>query len=225
MSQPEKPPSRFARILEVEDLLLALWLLAAEHLVVRYSGRKPVEWAEPGQNGLPWPLLLLILAALFVIFTRGSCDTSIDTAVKRRVLMTLPLYFLLPLIAMLVSALRGGEKSVRHFGGDEAEWPMPAVPGWLRRLAATPILLVGDSAFVSAFETEQQRSVLGLGTDFGFMDVASACFLLALPYLIFVVGPRVAAGASTDWKAWLPRFAFYAVVLVTGRQLETFGVL
>lgn len=53
VSQPEKPPSRFARILEVEDLLLALWLLAAETLVVRYSGRKPVEWAEPGQNSCP----------------------------------------------------------------------------------------------------------------------------------------------------------------------------
>jgi hypothetical protein len=222
MSQPPKPPSRFANFLELEDLLLAFWLLAAETLVVRWSGRKPVEWAEPGQDGLPWPLLLLLAAAAFVIFTRGSCDTTIDTAVKRRILMVLPLYFLLPLIAMLVSAIRGGEKSVRHLGGDEAEWPMPAAPDWLRRLVATPILLVGDSAFLSAFEKEQQV-FLGLG-DFTATAVISACFLVALPYLIFVIGPRVAAGSSADWKAWLPRFAFYAVVLVAGWRLESLGI-
>lgn len=222
MSQPERQPSRFAKLLELEDLLLAVWLLAAERLVVRYSGSSPVEWAEPGQDGsLPWPLVLLLLAAAFVIFTRGSCDTTIDTAVKRRILMVLPLYFILPLIAMLVSSIKGGEKSVRHLGGDEAEWPMPAVPDWLRRLVATPILLVGDSAFLSAFEKEQQN-FLGLGGPLTFTGVVSACFLMALPYLIFVIGPRVAAGSSGDWKAWLPRFAFYAVVLVTGRQLGTF---
>jgi hypothetical protein len=221
VSQPEKPPSRFARILEVEDLLLALWLLAAEHLVVRYSGRKPVEWAEPGQNSLPWPLLLLILAALFVIFTRGSCDTSIDRAVMRRVPMFPPLFFVLPLIASIISLVRGGEKSLAEQGGERAEWPMPSAPDGLRRLVATPLFLVGDSAFLSAFESYQGFFLRRESPTFG--DITLTFILVAVPYVVVVAGPRIAAGSSGGWQVWVARFAFYAFLLVTGRQLMIGG--
>ncbi len=228
---PSLPPDddsshrrRFAGILELEDLLLGLWLLVAEHWVVRYSGRPPVEWVEPREGGgLPWPLVVLLLAAAFLIFTRGSCDTSIDRAVMRRILIFPPLFFVLPLLASLVSLIRGGEKSVAKLGGDEAEWPMPAAPDWLRRLVATPIFLVGDSAFLSAFENEQRSF---LGTDgAGVADAVSTFFVVAIPYLIFVVGPRVAAGSSGDWKVWLGRFGVYAVLLVSGSQLASSGWL
>jgi hypothetical protein len=42
----------------------------------------------------------------------------------------------------VVSLIRGGERSLERLGGDQAEWPMPAEPDWLRRLAATPIILL-----------------------------------------------------------------------------------
>lgn len=209
---------RLAGFLEIEDLLLALWLLAAEQLVVRYSGRPAVEWAEPGADGsLPWPLVVLLLAMACVIFTRGSCDTSIDRAVLRRVLIFPPLFYVLPLIASVVSMVRGGEKSVLRLGGDEAEWPFPVAPDWLRRLVATPIFLVGDSAFLAMFETKQRTFRGGEGATLA--DIALSFLLVALPYLIFVTGPRVAAGSSGDWKVWLARFAVYAVLLFTGSEL------
>lgn len=210
-------PFRSAPFLELEDLLLALWMLVAA-LVVRYSGRSPLEWTESGTEGSwSWPMIVLLLAFGFVLFTRGSCDTSIDVAVMRRVPMVLPLYFVLPIIASVVSMIRGGEKSIGQpgIGGEEAEWPMPAVRDWIRRLAATPILLVGDSAFISAFEEEQR----GLGDEWTYGDLAAAGFFVALPYLIFIIGPRVAVGSTTDWKIWLLRFSFYAAALVSGRQL------
>jgi hypothetical protein len=223
MNEYNGQPRRFAKILELEDLLLGLWMLAAEQLVVRYSGRSPVEWAEPNPDGsLPWPLILMLLAAAFVIFTRGSCDTSIDRAVLRRTLIFLPLFFVLPLIAAVVSLIRGGDKSVAKLGGDQAEWPMPAAPDWLRRLVATPILLVGDSAFLSAFQSEQ-RSFLGTEGGATFAGVVATLFLVALPYLIFIAGPRIAAGSSGDWKVWVARFAVYAVLLFTGRELAAVG--
>lgn len=221
MNEKNSQPRRFARLLELEDLLLALWLLAAERLVVLYSGRPPVEWVERPDDSLPWPLVGVLLAAAFVIFTRGSADTSIDRAVLRRVLIFPPLFFVLPLLASVVSLIRGGEKSVARLGGDEAEWPMPAAPDWLRRLVATPIFLIGDSAFLSAFESEQ-RSFLG-NEGPTFADLATTFFLVALPYLIFIAGPRIAAGSTGDWKVWLARFAFYAILLVTGSQLASGG--
>lgn len=224
MSENASQPRRFGGIFELEDLLLALWMLAVEQWVVRYSGQSPVLWAEPGADGsLPWPLVALLLAAAFVIFTRGNCDTSIDTAIKRRILIAPPLFFVLPLIASIISLIRGGEKSLAHLGGEEAEWPMPAAPDWLRRLVATPILLVGDSAFLSAYQEEQRAFLAPEGP--GLKDIALAFFVVTIPYLMFIVGPRVATGSSSDWKVWLIRFAVYAFLLVTGRQLVLGGWL
>lgn len=217
MSENARPPRRLGGILEIEDLLLALWLLVAEQLVVRLSGRQPIEWVERPDGSLTWPFVLLILAGAFVIFTRGSADTSIDTAVKRRILILPPLFFVLPILASVISMIRGGEKSIVKLGGDEAEWPMPAAPDWLRRLIATPILLVGDSAFLSAYQQEQRVFLAPEGP--GVKDIALAFFVVAIPYLIFIVGPRVATGATAPWWVWLVRFAVYAVLLVTGRQL------
>lgn len=144
MSEKTSQPRRLARFLELEDLLLGLWLLAAEQLVVRYSGRPPVEWVERPDGTLPWPLVGVLLAIAFVIFTRGSADTSIDRAVLRRVLIFPPLFYVLPLFASIVSMIRGGEKSVLKLGGDEAEWPslnFSADPR--RRLSASASPLCG----------------------------------------------------------------------------------
>lgn len=223
MNRRTSQPRRLLGVFELEDLLLALWMLAVEQLVSRYSGSPPVLWVEPRADGsLPWSAIAFLVAAAFVIFTRGSLDTSIDQAIKRRVLIFPPLFLVLPVFASIVSMIRGGEKSVVHLGGDEAEWPMPAAPDWLRRLVATPIFLIGDSAFLSEFESEQ-RIFLGTENTPTFADVSLAFFLVALPFLIFVAGPRIAAGSSGDWKVWLARFGVYAVILVTGRQLATLG--
>ena len=199
--------------------MLAAWVLVVEGLVVRFLDSSPTTWIEPGEG--PWPFMLWVtgFAFVFVVFTRGSRDSSIDQAVMRRVLMTLPFYWALSLIGMGVSWIRGGERSSRHFGGDEAEWPFPSVPDWLRRMVATPILLVGDSAFLASFRTEQGH-FLSLGETPAWTDYGSVFFVIALPYLLFVVGPRIAAGASGDGRIWVLRFAVYCAALVAGYQLQ-----
>jgi len=218
MSSSNPKVSRFRHAIEVEDALLVLWFLVIETLVVRDSDSSPLTWVEPGDGSWPPMLWLTGLAALFVLFTRGSRDTTIDQAVKRRILMALPFYWLLSLLGMIVSSIRGGEKSARHLGGDEAEWPMPKVPDWLRRLVATPIQILGDAAFLDAFES-QRSAQLGMGEAPILSDQISALFVFALPYLLFVVGPRVAAGASGSWHVWLLRFAFYAIALLGAQEL------
>ena len=219
MSWKAKKP----RILEPEDVLLGLWMLAVEQWVVRYSGQSPLAWTAPREDGSwPWTLVAVLLAAAFVIFTRGSLDTSIDRALKRRILIFPPLFFVLPLIASIVSLIRGDEKSVVRRGGEEAEWPMPTVPDWLRRLVATPLFLIGDSVFLAAFESEQ-KSYLASEFSPSLADLTLTFLLVTLPFLISVAGPRIAAGSSGDWKIWLGRFALYAVLFVSGRQLVLGG--
>lgn len=223
MRESISQPRRFAGILEVEDLLLGLWMLAAEQMVVRYSGRPAVEWIAPQPDGSPpWTLIAVLAAAAFLVFTRGSCDTSIDRAVMRRVPMFPPLFFVLPLVASVISLVRGGEKSLAEQGGDRAEWPMPAAPDWLRRLVATPLFLVGDSAFLSAFES-YQGFFLRRGESPTFADISLTFIMVAVPYVTVVAGPRIAAGSSGGWLVWVARFAFYAFLLVTGRQLMIGG--
>lgn len=209
------PPRGFWQVLEPEDLLVAVWFLAIQKLAIERFGLSPLAFSEPGSPGF-W---LLALSALFVIFTRGERDTSIDQAVMRRMLLVLPLYWALSIIGAVVSLIRGGEKSMRDYGGDEAEWPMPAVPDWLRRLAATPLLLVGNSAFLQAALGEQS-SLQVSWAERAFADLASTAFLIALPFVIFVVGPRIAAGGSGDWRIWLLRFVFYLGALLLGYRLD-----
>lgn len=213
------PSSGLKKVLEPEDLLVALWLLAIQKLVVDRFGISPLTFTEPAAGYLPLGFWLLALSALFVIFTRGERDTSIDQAVMRRMLLVLPLYWALSIIGVVVSLIRGGEKSMRDYGGDVAEWPMPVVPDWLRRLAATPLLLVGNAAFLQAALGEQ-NALQGSFADRAFTDLAGSAFLVALPFVIFIVGPRTAAGDSGDWRIWVLRFGFYLSALMLGYQLD-----
>lgn len=213
------PPRTWKEVLEVEDLVVALWFLAVQKLVVERFGLSPLAWTEPAGQGFPPGFWLLVLSALFVIFTRGERDSSIDQAVMRRMLLVLPLYWLLSLIGAAISLIRGGEKSMRDYGGDEAEWPMPAVPDWLRRLAATPLLLVGNSAFLQAALGEQ-NALQTSWAEGAFTELASTAFLVALPFVLFVVGPRIAAGATGDARIWVLRFVFYLGALLLGYRLE-----
>ena len=213
------PPRGLRQVLEPEDLLVAVWFLAVQKLVVERFGISPLTFTEPAAGYLPLGFWLLALSALFVIFTRGERDTSIDQAVMRRMLLVLPLYWLLSIVGVVVSLIRGGEKSMRDYGGDVAEWPMPAVPDWLRRLAATPLLLVGNSAFLQA-ALDVQNSLQVSWADRAITDLAGTVFLVALSFVLFVVAPRIAAGASGDWRIWLLRFVFYLGALLLGYQLD-----
>lgn len=216
----EKAPARdFRQVLELEDLLVAVWFLAVQKLVIERFGISPLTFTEPAAGHLPLGFWLLALSALFVIFTRGERDTSIDQAVMRRMLLVLPLYWVLSIVGVVVSLIRGGEKSMRDYGGDVAEWPMPAVPDWLRRLAATPLLLVGNSAFLQA-ALDVQNSLQVSWADRAITDLAGTVFLVALSFVLFVVAPRIAAGASGDWRIWLLRFVFYLGALLLGYQLD-----
>jgi hypothetical protein len=136
---------------EVEDLLLALWVLVAERIflavlglgwrtsmgveaaVFRRPGFVPVGASGEPQTWmvvLPGPLTtlgwLIVAGLLFVIVTRGPDDWSLDEWLKRRFLvMPPPLFYLLHIwagIAWLVSQLRRKSK------GDAAAGERRATP-------------------------------------------------------------------------------------------------
>jgi hypothetical protein len=207
-------------LFEVEDALVALWFLAFESLVIQLAG-SPLTWVETPDGSGSVGMWVTLLGLAFVVFSRGSHDTSHDRAILRRIFLLGPVAFLLSAAVAIFSLLRGGSRSTRYLGGDEAEWAMPAAPDGLRRLAATPALLIGDSVFQGAFE-EQRNSIMAAEALI-WSDVVWVLFLFGLPYLIFIVGPRVAAGASGDWRAWTLRFALYAVALYSGHLLESHG--
>ncbi len=160
------------------------------------SGSDPLTWVERPDGSLPWTLWLILLALAFVLFHKGTCDTSIDTAVKRRVLLVLPLFWLLPLIAMAVSAIpaaksRSATSAAKRLNADAGR------PGLGLRLAVTPILLIGDSVFQSV--KRRKETSLPRQTHFG--RPGQHLFLVALPYLLFVVGPRVAVDPAATGES------------------------
>jgi hypothetical protein len=228
-SDPGKPPPRapWAQAVQFEDILLLLWLLAAE-AVLMPAVRHLQVWSQgsvPG--GWPWSVWLVIASLVFLVFTRGKADTSLDTGVLRRVLLVLPAFPVLSLVAAAVSLIRGGPRSLRVLGGDEAEWPMPTAPEWLRRTAALPAILLGESIFreeLGRARPSLREAIaptdLAEGTSLTSYDRAAAVgaelFLLAIPFLLMVVGPRVAAGATADWRFWVVRFLLFATAAAVG---------
>lgn len=212
--------------------MLLLWLLVVEALLLRATGRPPEMWIEPGPVGFPWTAWLVILSLALVVFTRGKADRTTDGALMRRIPLLGPVVFLVAIIASMLGLFRRGPRSLAKLGGAEAEWPMPPAPDWLRRAAAVPAILVGESGFrgVLARDLPQLLSQPAAGpSDPHGLELAAALgwgvFLLALPFVCMVIGPRVAAGATTDWRFWLARFGLFAAAAITGsRAVEAVGM-
>jgi hypothetical protein len=153
----------------------------------------------------------------FILLTRGPEDTDRDVALGRRWPM---LTFALPLLSIYALIATGIQKAV--FGlpdppaGGQPPWPGPYVPGIVRRTAAIPLALLGDTLF------RQEIAFAGLNIDTaGWQPELSPTLLLtivgsALPFAILVAGPRIAAGDALAWRPWVLRFVvFYASVVVS----------
>jgi hypothetical protein len=207
-----RPHGSWAEVVQVEDVLLLVWLLVVEGLLLRFSDRSPIAWIEPAGDGLPWTAWLLILSLAFLVFTGGSRDRTVDGGIFRRILLVGPLFPVLSVVVAVVSLIRGGPRSVVRLGGDEAEWPMPRVPDWLRRTAAVPAILVGESGFRAALTSSVPHLLAGMspGGMKGAAGVAFGLLTLVVAFAIAVMGPRIAAGATTDWRFWVTRFALFA---------------
>lgn len=213
-----RPNWSWAAVVQVEDVLLLVWLLVIETLLLRSTERSPLMWVEPGPTGLPWTAWLVILSLAFLVFTGGTSDRSIDGGIFRRLLLVGPLFPVLSVVVAVVSLIRGGPRSVVHLGGDEAEWPMPRVPDWLRRTAALPAILVGESGFRAALSSSVPDLLDGMspGGMKGAAGVAFGLGSLVVAFAIAVMGPRIAAGGTTDWRFWVTRFALFACAASAG---------
>jgi hypothetical protein len=219
-------------VLELEDYLLAGWVVGVEE-VVRRSAGDPFELMRDmttGDTGSGWWALLQSLTPtgwlvvglfLFVLLTRGPEDTDRDVALSRRWPMlglALPVLSIYALIASGIQQAVWGSPDLRH--GEEPPWPGPYVPGIIRRTVAVPLAFLGDALFRS----EVANTTLGAAAPT--LDVASLAptllmaLLSALPFTLFVAGPRIAAGAALAWRPWLIRFALFYLSSWFGSHLS-----
>ena len=224
-SPAARPPAAWAGWVQVEDILLVAWLLVVEALLLRSTDQSPIHWIEPGPapgaSGLPWTAWLVIGSLVFLVFTGGKSDRSVDGGIFRRILLVGPLFPVLSMVVAVVSLIRGGPNSLAKLGGEEAEWPMPKVPEWLRRTAALPAILVGESGFRAVLASSLPHLLAGMspGGMKGAAGVSFGLLTLAIAFAIAVMGPRIAAGATTDWRVWLLRFALFAMAAVAGSEV------
>ena len=95
---------------------------------------------------------------------------------------------------------------------------MPRVPDWLRRTAALPAILVGESGFRAALSSSVPDLLDGMspGGMKGAAGVAFGLGSLVVAFAIAVMGPRIAAGGTTDWRFWVTRFALFACAASAG---------
>ena len=220
------PPGRRPRhVFEVEDLLLAGWIFAAEELVRRWGGDPLLIINEitPYDHGDGWMGVLQRLPTtgwivlglfLFILLTRGPEDTDRDVALGRRwpmLNLALPLLSIYALIASGVQQAIFGSPTLRP--GEEPPWPGPYVPGIVRRTAAVPLAFLGDALFSSNLAGLE----LTLTYDMGLSTTPRMLLFMVLsvlPYSVFVAGPRIAAGAALAWRPWIIRFALFYVAIV-----------
>jgi hypothetical protein len=239
-----------APALEFEDVLLALWVLGLERLIIWLAGGDPGTWIAGGPiRGAEWSAVAfggaiansprtwlyalgdlgplgwtIVGGVLFVIFTRGPEDRTVDDGLKRRILVTGPLYYFLAIGIAMYSSVAAGWRRNRAIEsgtppappGEEESYPGYFTHPFLRRAAVIPAALIGESAFRDHAQTTLS-GWLAASTPLPtlFFDAA---FLVG-GFVFLVVGPRVAAGATTAFLPWVLRFTLFAAAALGALRL------
>ncbi len=198
--------------------MLALWLLGVGAWLAPRLGLAQVLTADGGLSLLGG----CVIAGYVVVFlTRGPEDGDLDQALIRRIFAVGPLIFLLSPLALLVNALRSAARRRRAQERGQphpdpaSDWPGPPLSLPVRRTLALPAVVLGENASRQFLITELDLwGVLTRAADgtqhFARPEMAPfavACLLVGFGTM--VMGPRVVAGASLDWRLWLPRFLLY----------------
>jgi hypothetical protein len=223
--------SRWLAVFELEDVLLAAWLLVLGHWLGPWLGADRVLPPAGPPSALAWGALA---AFAVVFFTRGPDDADLDRALIRRLFSVGPLIFLLSPLALLVNGIRGLARRARseRRGGAPPEpatgWPGPPLPVGVRRTLALPYEIVGEGLFRRMAGSELEHWGAGTFTAEGFVLERPVFALFALATLVvgyglLVMGPRVVAGAALDWKIWVPRFLLYLAAALGGSRLLLAG--
>ena len=207
--------------LEFEYYALAGWIVLVEEVVRRGSGeahvllmgltdgRASAGWLDSLQSLTPlgWAVLVLFL---FILLTRGPEDTDRDVALGRRWPMLGPALPLLSIYALVASAVQDAVVGVRHWpASGEPPWPGPAVPGIVRRTAAVPLALLGDAMFRAEIRHAGLLDASPLTDGLLSPQLLLTAVASALPFAMFVAGPRIAAGAVLAWPPWIVRFLLF----------------
>jgi hypothetical protein len=182
--------ARAGRTLEPEDLLLALWLGVLEPLIRRYTGED----------------LLPLIETLDLRLMEVTWDTTWAWVAQPGVVMSALLAITLVPLAIVVftrSSDAAGQDVPRSRPGS---WRAPFLPTGVRRALVLPVALLGESLI-----REVSRGIAADRAANWPTAAAVHVVFAVLPFVLLVVGPRVAAGASTVCQVWAGRFAlFYA---------------
>ena len=213
-------------LFQLEDYLLAGWILAAEEAVARWYGDPFSVIGElspaSGDSWLGWLAGMsptargMLFLFLFVLLTRGPEDTDRDVAIDRRTPMLALCTPILSIYALVATAIQQAIHGAPELApGQQPPWPGPFVPSIIRRTAAVPIAFLGDALFRSEIGHMDLPALSASLTDGGISPVALFVGLISgFPYMIFVAGPRIASGAALAWRPWIIRFGLFYIATI-----------
>jgi hypothetical protein len=197
--------SRPERALQVEDVVLALWLALFEYLIRRYTGDD----------------LLPLIESLDLRVMELTWDTRWAWVAQPGLVMGALLTIALVPLAIAVGgrARRAGptDSGVGSTASDRAGRTASRVapPSAGRRALIVPAALIGTSLC-----RDVSRALVHDGA---YTTPAVATLHIGmslLPFLLLVATPRVVIGATPDWRRWLPRFALFYAAWLAGALAE-----
>jgi hypothetical protein len=220
--------ARVRRLLRVEDLLLAGWLVLVEPLLL------PPD-ASAGGGGpdlLRATLGTLALAGLAVCIGARAAPGVVSALFRDGQL----LWVIGPLIGAIAFAL---EDTARAFGDPSAgpiltallvglviaaRWRLPPLDGLTRRALVTPFILVTSGYFGEfmsglgdLFDVRELADILATDTTgFGAFAIFLAVSGVLVFYVMLVYAPRQVAEREGGVVAWLVRVALFLASLTLG---------